>query len=74
MTELPDRPPVRVDNLCTRCGVPALEIFWKLEFKPLGTWSLSGSNLKAVATTWPWMRCVAARGGCGAECRGREES
>lgn len=68
----PDRPPVRVDTPCTRCGAYALEIFFVLEARPLGTWSLSGRTPKAVASPWPYMRCVADRGGCGAECRGHE--
>lgn len=57
---------------CARCGVHALELFLKLEARPLGTWSLAGAQLKTSATTWPYVRCDVGRGGCGAECRGRQ--
>jgi hypothetical protein len=53
---------------CTRCGVVGqLRIETRLEAKPLGTWSLSGVQTKAVLESCPWMVCDA----CEAECKGK---
>lgn len=54
---------------CTACGaVGQLRIETRLEARPLGTWSLSGNNLKTSAIEWPWMVCDA----CKAECKGKQ--
>lgn len=57
------------DVPCPNCHVRALEIFTKLEARPLGTWSLAGAQDKVSAIAWPYVRCVADRGGCGEEGR-----
>jgi hypothetical protein len=60
---------------CVRCGaLGSLVLFQRLEALPLATWSLAGAQLKTSARPWPYVRCDATRGGCGAECRGRWES
>lgn len=59
--------------LCVRCGVAALTLVWKLEARPLGTFSLAGVQLKVSAREWPYCVCDPTLGGCGAECRGKQE-
>lgn len=56
---------------CRKCGAKELRLEWRntLTAKPLGTHSLSGSQLKVSATagSWPWCVC----GACGAESKGK---
>lgn len=58
------------DIACTKCGSRLLRIEIRLEAKPIGTWSLSGNQMKTVAEEWPYMVCD----GCGSECRGKVDS
>lgn len=55
---------------CRDCGEPRLKLVWKLEVRPLGTFSLAGAQLKASAREHPYCVCE----GCGAESRGRTTS
>ncbi|ARD42503.1 hypothetical protein [Actinomyces gaoshouyii] len=56
-----------VPGTCARCGIDGqLRIEYRMEAKPLGTFSLAGAQMKVAATRWPWMVC----GACGATCRG----
>jgi len=60
---------------CVRCdAVGTLVLFYKLEGRALGTWSLAGVQTKVSARPWPYVRCDATRGGCAAECRGKHAS
>lgn len=61
-----DRPKVE-DTPCPRCGQKTLRIEWRLEVKPIGSFSLSGQQMKASALEWPWLVC----GNCGVEGRGK---
>ena len=51
---------------CPACGAVALRVEQRLEAKPIGTWSLAGSQMKVFAGYWPWLVC----GACGVEARG----
>lgn len=42
---------------CPRCGHTRLRFTTKLESKPLGTWSISGNQLKTSAVEWPYVVC-----------------
>lgn len=56
-----------VPGTCARCNTDGtLRIEYRLEAKPLGTYSLAGAQMKVAATRWPWMVCDA----CGSTCRG----
>jgi hypothetical protein len=58
-----------IDRLC--CGVTGpVTVTYKLTVKPLGSYSLSGGQLKASAYWWPWARCE----NCGHESEGRPAS
>jgi len=52
---------------CPGCGVKALAIEWRLETKPLGTYSLAGQQLKVSANEVPWVVCSS----CGVEAKGK---
>lgn len=57
---------------CRECGSASLRLEYREEtydVRPLGTWSLSGAQMKvsAHATSWPWCVC----GDCGAASRGK---
>lgn len=45
------------DVPCKHCASKSLRVELRLEAKPLGTWSLSGAQMKTVASEWPWMVC-----------------
>ena len=61
---IPDRRPLGAP--CRHCGSWNTWIEWRVEAKPLGSHSLSGTQLKVSATTWPYAVCD----GCGHESRG----
>lgn len=42
---------------CPRCGESRLRVTTKLESRPIGTWSLSGNQLKTSAVEWPYVVC-----------------
>jgi hypothetical protein len=47
----------------------ALRLVWKLEAKPVGSYSLAGAQMKFSANEHPWCVCDS----CGAECKGKRE-
>jgi hypothetical protein len=49
------------------CGKNSPRVEWRLEAKPIGTFSLAGQQMKVTATEWPWLVCD----GCGRESRGK---
>lgn len=51
---------------CPQCGERSLELSWRLVAKPLGTFSLSGSQLKFSANEIPFIHC----NGCGLTAEG----
>lgn len=52
---------------CKHCGPEfPLRVEWRLEAKPLGTWSLAGAQMKIVAANTPFAICDS----CGRECQG----
>ena len=53
--------------LCKRCGSEDFRVVYKLEARPLGTFSLSGHQMKFSAQQWPYAVCQ----GCGATSRGQ---
>lgn len=57
--------------LCGACGAKELRIEYRetLQVRPLGTFSLSGSQMKFSGNMvrWPWVVCKA----CGAEGKGK---
>jgi hypothetical protein len=55
------------DNFCKYCGHVGLKIEWRLEAKPLGTFSLAGQQMKVSALEWPWAICP----GCKHESKGK---
>lgn len=61
---LPDLSQVR----CVYCGHVGIRVEWRLEAKPLGTWSLAGVQEKYVASHWPYAIC----NGCGHVSRGQQ--
>lgn len=42
---------------CPSCGESQLRLTTKLESRPIGTWSLSGNQLKSSAVEWPYVVC-----------------
>lgn len=63
-------PPVKVtDATCPACQEHSLVIEWRLTAKPVGSFSLSGLQMKFSATHQPWIRCTS----CGIEAKGKEE-
>lgn len=54
---------------CAECGQMALRLVWKLEAKPVGSYSLAGAQMKFSANEHPWCVCDS----CGAECKGKRE-
>lgn len=52
---------------CVKCGVPALRLEWRLQARPIGTFSLSGAQLKVSAHSHPYCVCD----NCHAECAGK---
>lgn len=54
---------------CPACGEQRLEIEYRLEAKPLGSYSLAGHQVKVAASGWPWLVCR----NCGVEARGKWE-
>lgn len=57
------------DTECPRCGVKALRIEMRLTAKKIGSFSLSGAQMKVVAVEVPWLVC----GICGVEAEGKRE-
>jgi len=51
---------------CRHCGHVGVRIEWRLEAKPLGTFSLAGVQTKVSATEHPYAVCE----GCGHVSRG----
>ena len=61
---------------CVYCGtLGAVRFEWreKLIAKPLGTFSITGAQMKTVARAvqWPWAVCRSDLGGCGHESEGK---
>lgn len=53
---------------CTRCGTQdSLKVEYRLEAQPVGSFSLSGNQMKFSAIEWPWLVCTS----CDAECKGK---
>ena len=52
--------------LCKLCGSTDFVVIWRLEARPVGTFSLSGNSMKFSAQQWPYAVCQ----GCGATSRG----
>lgn len=44
---------------CPHCGEKTLELSWRIVAKPLGSFSLSGSQLKFSANEIPFIQCLA---------------
>lgn len=42
---------------CPTCGCSQLRFTTKLVLRPLGSWSLSGNQLKTSAVKWPYVIC-----------------
>lgn len=57
------------EQSCPQCGFAGLVIEWRLTSKPLGSFSLAGSQMKVSATELPWIKCPA----CGVEAEGKQE-
>lgn len=56
------------DATCRYCGATGrIRVEWRLEAKPLGTYSIAGLQPKAVARSHPYATC----GGCGHVSRGQ---
>jgi len=55
-----------VDTPCPACGQMALRIERRLRAMPIGTFSLSGEQMKVSAIEVPWLVC----GSCGAAAEG----
>lgn len=55
------------DVECKYCGHKGIRVEWRLEAKPVGTWSLAGVQKKCLAGEWPYAIC----NGCGHESRGQ---
>lgn len=58
------------DVPCPVCEEFALVIEMRLESKPLGTFSVSGMQLKTSAYNWPYLVCK----NCGVTARAKEET
>lgn len=54
---------------CPNCGEKKLRVEYRLEAKPIGTFSVAGSQPKVAARQWPWVVCD----GCGVEARAKED-
>lgn len=52
--------------LCKRCGSTDFRVVMKLVARPLGSFSLSGNQMKFSAYKWPFAVCQ----GCGYETEG----
>ena len=52
---------------CPECEHKGLRIEWRLEAKPVGSFSLSGAQMKFSAAKVPWLVCP----GCGVESKGK---
>lgn len=64
MSELTGRVELRLTDVpCPRCQNTTLVVEDRLEARPLGTWSLSGAQLKTSAVAWPYAVCHTE--GCG---------
>lgn len=57
------------EQSCQYCGHKGLRIVWRLRPSQIGTFSLSGAQMKVSARDWPWAVCD----GCGHESRGEVE-
>lgn len=68
---IPPAPPGAkpVDTPCPNCGVPALHIEARLKAKPIGSFSLSGAQMKVSAHETVFLVCR----GCGARVEGDVE-
>ena len=54
------------EQTCPGCGHEGLRIEWRLAARPVGSYSLSGAQMKVSATRKPVLICD----GCGAEAEG----
>lgn len=52
---------------CPSCGEDALRIEFRLRCKPIGSFSLTGAQMKLSAQEWPWLVCDS----CGIEAEGK---
>lgn len=48
---------MKVDNPCPWCGIRALHIGEELQAKPVGSYSLSGAQIKVSAQVVPILEC-----------------
>lgn len=51
---------------CPACGHEGMRIEWRLKARPLGSFSLAGSQMKVSATETPYLICD----GCDIEAEG----
>ena len=60
-----------MDVACPQCQAKMFTLQNRLVARPLGTWSLSGAQMKVSAYEWPHLVC----GNCGAAyaAKGRDE-
>lgn len=62
-----DRTPLNAP--CRHCGSTDTWIEWRMEFNPLGTYSIAGVGTKMTAKRHPYAVCD----GCGHESRGERD-
>lgn len=62
----PIRPSQPLGAYCRHCGSADTWIEWRVEARPLGSYSLAGAQVKASAREWPYAAC----GECGHVSRG----
>jgi hypothetical protein len=62
--DAPERKPLGAP--CRYCGSGDTWVEWRLEAKPLGSFSLAGAQMKFSANRWPYAVCD----GCGHVSRG----
>lgn len=59
------------DQTCHYCAATeGLRIEWRLVTRPIGSFSLSGKQMKMSAYHWPWAICD----NCGHESKGRVDT
>lgn len=52
---------------CVYCGSDETYVEYRVEAKPVGSFSLAGAQAKVSSYTWPYAVCA----GCGHESRGK---
>lgn len=57
------------DAKCPVCGKKMLRIEMRLRARPIGSYSLSGRQMKASAVEWPYLVCD----GCGIDTPAKDE-